>query len=64
AWLDCSRQMRNRHFFLNSAILGSIALRLVLIEMVMGGRQYRFDQPIAQHFKRHRVPAETIGHAV
>jgi hypothetical protein len=56
--------MRNRHFFLNSAILGSIALRLVLVEMVMGGRQYRFDQPIAQHFKRHRVPAETIGHAV
>jgi hypothetical protein len=28
--------MRNRHFFLNSAILGSIALRLMLIEMVNG----------------------------
>lgn len=56
--------MRNRHFFLNSAILGNIALRLVLIEMVMGGRPYRFDQPVDQHFKRHRFPPEIIGHAV
>ncbi|CAK03857.1 hypothetical protein HFN06_28470 [Rhizobium leguminosarum] len=51
-------------FFPNSAILGNIALRLVLIEMVMGGRPYRFDQPVDQHFKRNRFPAEIIGHAV
>jgi len=63
--VDSSRQRQNRHFFLNLAILGSVASRLVLIEMVMGGHD-RSDstKPIAQHFQRHRFPAEIIGHAV